>query len=131
MKTIKMYDWNSIFDFGKHKGEILKNVFDKEPNYLSWCFQVIDWFCITDNIFDNLPIQDLKDNKSTKKYYDELKEKHIQKKENFNSQNHNINENDDYNDNNYHTYSSDYNWLAETTGTDDPEMMNDVFWNID
>ena len=38
----------------------------------------------------------------------------------------------------YSNFSSNYgydyysrNWLAEAAGTDDPETMNDVYWNLD
>ena len=37
--------------------------------------------------------------------------------------------NEDYS--NYSWYYEDYNWLSEVAGTDDPEVMNDVYWNID
>lgn len=32
---------------------------------------------------------------------------------------------------NYPWYQEDYNWLIGAAGTDDPEVMNDVYWNID
>ena len=53
---MKLYDFETEFDFGQCKGQKLKNVFDKSPSYVSWCFQKVDWFCITDEIFNQLPI---------------------------------------------------------------------------
>ena len=34
------------------------------------------------------------------------------------------------NDRDYDYYDN-YDWLAEAAGTDDPEVMNDVYWNLD
>lgn len=31
----------------------------------------------------------------------------------------------------YDEYYDSYDWLAEAAGTDDPEVMNDVYWNLD
>ena len=31
----------------------------------------------------------------------------------------------------YPWYQEDYNWLIGAAGTDDPEVMNDVYWNMD
>ena len=35
-----------------------------------------------------------------------------------------------YYNHNQKFYDSD-NWLKDTSGTDDPETMNDVYWNLD
>jgi hypothetical protein len=32
------------FTFGKHKGELLKDVFVSDVGYLRWCLDNIDWF---------------------------------------------------------------------------------------
>ncbi len=39
----------------------------------------------------------------------------------------------DYNNTEYYDYEvpNDSNWLRDAAGTDDPEIMNDVFWNLD
>jgi len=34
-------------------------------------------------------------------------------------------------DYNYDDYYDSSNWLADAAGTDDPEVMNDVYWNLD
>lgn len=31
----------------------------------------------------------------------------------------------------YYNYYDSSNWLADASGTDDPEVMNDVYWNLD
>lgn len=91
MKKIKLYDWESSFDFGQHNGESLKEVFDRNPSYLSWCFQKVDCFCIIDDIFEKLPIViSLKKNNTmsnVKEQQDWLKiltDKHFLKKQELN-----------------------------------------------
>ena len=44
--------------------------------------------------------------------------------------NQNIEGLDNYDNHNQKFYDSD-NWLKNTSGTDDPETMNDVYWNLD
>ena len=56
MRKTKLYSWESNFDFGQCNGENLKKVFEKSPTYISWCFQKLDWFCVTDDVFESLPI---------------------------------------------------------------------------
>ena len=129
---MKLYDFETEFDFGQCKGQKLKNVFDKSPSYVSWCFQKVDWFCITDEIFNQLPIiiSLKKENKldNVKEQKDWLKiliDLHNMKQSKLKNSNINIK------DSNNNTYFSDINWLAEAAGTDDPETMSDVYWNID
>lgn len=38
---------------------------------------------------------------------------------------------EDYDDYDYENYNSSNNWLRDAAGTDDPETMNDVYWNLD
>ncbi len=56
MKRTVQYDWESRLNFGKYKGLVFKEVFQKDLQYIWWCFQMIDWFCITDEIFEKMPI---------------------------------------------------------------------------
>lgn len=56
MRTVKLYTFQSKLDFGQCEGELLKDVFDKSPSYIEWCFQKIDWFCLIDEVFNQLPI---------------------------------------------------------------------------
>lgn len=56
MRNYKLYNWEKLFDFGQHKGQSVKDVFEKSPSYISWCFQKVEWFCIPDEIFEKLPI---------------------------------------------------------------------------
>ena len=96
MKKIKLYNWETTLDFGKYKGRSIMEVFDKNPDYVKWCLKNVDWFCITDEIFDKLPIdydpnilwEKLNNNyetnmeqEHTKSEEDSLREKHNDKKE--------------------------------------------------
>ena len=33
--------------FGKYKGEYVQDVIEKDPDYLLWCLDNIDWFKLT------------------------------------------------------------------------------------
>lgn len=119
MKKIKLYNWESSFDFGQYKGEQLKEVFEKNPSYISWCFQKVEWFCITDDIFKKLPIVLAlqKDNRmsNVKEQQDWLQilvDKHSKKKEELNSVQSEIS--------NDYKYESDYNYYDNK-----PYMLGD------
>lgn len=128
---MKLYDLSNILDFGQCKGETLAAIFEKNPAYIDWCFQKIDWFCITNEIFDKLPIiiylrkQSDKDSKSI---LNGLKEKHLKKIEILKTEFSNNNSIESCTDDRYY---NDRNWLSQAAGTDDPETMNDVYWNLD
>ncbi|MDG1778638.1 MAG: hypothetical protein P8H23_04750 [Flavobacteriaceae bacterium] len=83
MRKMKQYSFESVFDFGQCEGKTLKEVFDKSPSYINWCFQKVDWFCITDDIFNKLPIVEFlrKDlNTENMKWLEELVSIHNNKK---------------------------------------------------
>lgn len=107
-------------------------VFEKTPSYISWCFQKIDWFCISDEIFNQLPIvlalrkvNKLNNVNEQKDWLKILIDLHNIKKSNLNNPS-KINEEYDIQD-----YNSDKNWLAISSGINNPVTMNDVFWNLD
>lgn len=82
MKRIKLYDWQSKFDFGQCEEKTVKEIFENSPSYISWCFQKVDWFCITDEIFNKLPIViTLKTDSEKVAWLEMLTEKHSNKKE--------------------------------------------------
>lgn len=56
MSKYQLYNWDTMFGFGKHKGKKVRDVFKESPNYISWCFQKIDWFCLSDDVFNSLPL---------------------------------------------------------------------------
>jgi hypothetical protein len=135
---MKLYDFETEFEFGQFKGQKLKDVFLKSPSYVNWCFQKVDWFCITDDIFNKLPIiialskENKLDNvKEQKDWLKILVDLHNVKKSKLNVENNHTVKKfyDDIHDDNENYYYK--NWLAEAAGTDDPEVMNDVYWNLD
>ena len=141
---MKIYGWNDKFDFGKYKGLILKDVYETSPNYIHWCLSKVEWFCLTEDAFENLSIVKqyteasgrfaILGNSIYKKRMDELQpffdlllQQHTEKTEKLHSQN---SRSQDFFNYDYREESYD-NWLEEAAGTDDPETMNDVYWNLD
>ena len=57
---------------------------------------------------------------------------HNEKLEIFNSEK--VNNNNSLENNYFENEDLEYddrNWLADASGTNDPEIMNDVYWNLD
>ena len=42
---------NYVFTFGKCKGKFLKIVLYEDPGYLIWCHHNIDWFELSDEMY--------------------------------------------------------------------------------
>lgn len=141
---MKIYGWNDKFDFGKFKDLILKDVYKISPNYIHWCLSKVEWFCLTEDAFQNLPIVKqyteasgrfaiLGDSIYKKRmdelqpFFDLLLQQHTEKTEILHSQE---SRSQDFFNYDYREESYD-NWLADAAGTDDPETMNDVYWNLD
>ncbi len=128
---MKLYDLNSLLNFGKCKGQKLNVILDENPKYIDWCFQKIEWFCITDEIFNRLPIiiyLRTQNDKNSHILLHNLKEKHLKKNENLINESSNNNSIESYVEDKYY---DETNWLIEVAGTDNPETMNDVYWNLD
>lgn len=133
MKNVKLYDFESELDFGQCKGQTMKDVFYKTPSYIDRCFQKIDWFCITDEIFNQLPIiialrkeNNLDNVPEHKNWLKILIDLHNSKKTKMSKSNNYVQK---YN---RQTDDSDNNcWLEDADGTNDPETMSDVYWNLD
>lgn len=124
---IKLYDWNDLFDFGQCFGKTILEVFNTSPSYVEWCFKNVDTFCISDEIFKKLPIVIyLQNDKQNKIHLIKLENLHSTKKNKFK----NITA-EFFKESKSHADNKDYDWLKEAAGTDDPEIMNDVYWNLD
>ena len=37
-------DFNYVFDFGKHKGKTIDQVFLENPKYILWCVKKVEFF---------------------------------------------------------------------------------------
>jgi hypothetical protein len=51
---MKHYELETIFNFGKHKGKTLKQVFCTVPSYIDWCLREVSYFTISQNAFNQL-----------------------------------------------------------------------------
>jgi len=45
-------DENFIMEFGKMMGNSIKEIIDKQPDYLSWCILNLDIFCVSEEIIE-------------------------------------------------------------------------------
>ncbi|WP_091147521.1 exodeoxyribonuclease X C-terminal domain-containing protein [Flavobacterium caeni] len=144
---MKLYDWNSEFEFGKFKGETLKSISEHNMNYIHWCLKNVEWFCVKDEIFENITLvkeykflekkfknstiqkYELEILEKLKLFYESLLKIHNDKTEQFELQVARETEyEEEYDDSDHYNYD---NWLSDAAGTDDPETMRDVYWNLD
>ena len=136
MRTLSLYTEDSELDFGKYKGKKLAELIGVNDNYIRWCVDNIDWFCIPDEVFTKFKyvhISIVLNDKDCPK--DEIQVKNSQKLvrlqkmiEEAEKEDENFYRRRDYYDDN--SYSSS-DWLADAAGCSDPEVMNDVYWNLD
>jgi hypothetical protein len=54
---MKNYNFDLKITFGKYKGENLKLVFAKDPNYIEWCFAKHDSFSLSEEEVEILEIE--------------------------------------------------------------------------
>lgn len=62
---LKLYDWNTILDFGKYKSEniTVKEVYDKNDiTYLLWCLKTSSNVCFSDEVFNTIKNNDFASN---------------------------------------------------------------------
>jgi hypothetical protein len=57
---MKFYDVDSEFTFGKHEGKTIKEVFEKDPKYIDFCFNNIDEFYVSPAVMRELRDMDPK-----------------------------------------------------------------------
>lgn len=48
------YDLDTVFTFGKYKGETLRDVFERDPAYVDYCLVNVDEFLVEDFVLDDL-----------------------------------------------------------------------------
>ncbi|MCK9291141.1 MAG: hypothetical protein WCR58_11395 [Bacteroidales bacterium] len=51
---MKFYDIDSEFTFGKYEGKTIREVFEKDPNYIEFCFNNIDEFYVSPEVMKEL-----------------------------------------------------------------------------
>jgi hypothetical protein len=123
---MKLYKSSSSFDFGKYKNQNIELILKENNEYLNWCFQKIDTFCMTDELFNKLNfIIELKKGISRKDFADQLKKMealHKAKKKEYESF---------HLSNRDNRVGSDYNYEYERPSLDDliagDEQMQDWY----
>ena len=50
---LKKYKMGSVLDFGKYKGEKVRDIIDNDPGYILWCIANVEWFTCTSAVKDN------------------------------------------------------------------------------
>lgn len=130
-RILNIYNLNSTFDFGSNGGKTIAEILSINEEYIQWCIINVDWFCISDECFSKFFLLELsKISSYYKNKVDSLREINDRKiteciklasyEEKYSSEY----EYDDY-------YNNNDNWLIDAAGCDDPEVMNDVYWNLD
>jgi broad specificity phosphatase PhoE len=51
---MKFYDVDSEFTFGKYEGKTIKEVFEKDPKYIDFCYNNIDEFYVSPSVLKDL-----------------------------------------------------------------------------
>lgn len=51
---MKFYDSESEFTFGKYEGKTIKEVFEKDPKYIDFCYNNIDEFYVSPEVMKEL-----------------------------------------------------------------------------
>ena len=52
MRSLKLYNLNTVLDFGKYKGSYLSNVVDETQAIFAGALINVDWFVIDQNELD-------------------------------------------------------------------------------
>lgn len=56
LDSMKFYDVDSVFTFGKHEGLTIAEVYQKDPKYIDFCFENIDEFYVAPDVMKELKI---------------------------------------------------------------------------
>lgn len=49
---MKLYDLNTILNFGKYKGETVENIIKEDSLYIGWCISDVEDFYFTDTVYE-------------------------------------------------------------------------------
>lgn len=49
---MKVFTLEDIINFGKYKGYSFSDIIELQPNYIIWCLKNIEWFCLSDELFN-------------------------------------------------------------------------------
>ncbi len=51
---MKIYELDTIITFGKYEGNSLKQISEKDPNYILWCCEFLEHFYISKQTIENI-----------------------------------------------------------------------------
>lgn len=51
---MKFYELDSVFTFGKYEGMTIKEVFERDPKYIDFCYNNIDEFYVSPEVMHEL-----------------------------------------------------------------------------
>lgn len=141
MRTLKLYTDCTTLDFGKYNGNSIEYVLEKNPLYIKWCVENIEWFVFDEELLKealkancrlNIIVNDSDNNVKLENLTLKTLEINDNKLKKYRSLQDSFDESDP--DDDFHDdWINDMqdNWLSYAAGTDDPETMNDVYWNLD
>jgi tetratricopeptide (TPR) repeat protein len=133
VNKLTIYYNQTILGFGKHKGEHLSTVINKDPNYILWCIRYLHHFAIDKSLFLNKKLKVNKNNYLVALEYNLIKHLIIinwEPEDNYQ---------DNYDDDPYpQTYGEYAGTYAQDHANLSDEFINDVlggeadaYWNID
>lgn len=141
MRTLKLYTDCTTLDFGKYNGNSIEYVLETNPLYIKWCVENIKWFVFDEELLKealkancrlNIIVNDSDNNVKledptliTLEINDNKLKKYKSLQDSFDE----TDSDDDFHDDWINDMQD--NWLSYAAGTDDPETMNDVYWNLD
>ena len=141
MRTLKLYTDCTTLDFGKYNGNSIEYVLETNPLYIKWCVENIKWFVFDEELLKealkancrlNIIVNDSATNVKledptliTLEINDNKLKKYRSLQDSFDE----TDSDDDFHDDWINDMQD--NWLSYAAGTDDPETMNDVYWNLD
>ena len=143
---MQIYHFNTLLNFGMHKGKTVQQLInEKQYSYLIWCLKDHNDVCYTEAVFNIIKdknirratSEDFEFNMDNTKIDKLINERDILELEVINLKKMlSFYKNESNNSHNTTQIYEDYrqenmNWLAEAAGTDDPETMNDIYWNLD
>ena len=53
---MELFDFETVLNFGQHKGETVAEAMQNNPTYIEWCYANIDDFFITDAVWEVLDV---------------------------------------------------------------------------
>ncbi len=114
----KIYEIDTLVEFGRYKGKTIIEIAKEDKKYLEWFLEKIDNIALDRELFDNVIIQSLPSN-----IISILRDRLSIDDEYLNKEN-------IYKYNNVYRYE-EYDIWADIAGSNDPDDMETAYWNLD